>query len=352
VDRRLVSMALTTAGVVLVAAGLVVMLGIAPRYRTMSGSMTLTQRFEGALRTSIDLETLENTRSSRLAVQRTVEVTETDGGSALLSRETISRIPQGRLDRSVVHFALDRRSMECTDAYPEDWTATAGFWPRLGLMGIWPFQVTQRDYELWVDAYRATVPLRYAGEVEHSASGLIAYRFAASGEQQPMAAEEVEFLRLPTEIPTEQLRTLQDDPTANPVLRRMLPDVLETWQSQTVPVAYSWEFHTTYWVEPRTGVVLDLRTQQILRVGIAEEVVVATPLAALPAAQRAALEVVVEESSYEATDATIAAAVALVDERVSALQLFATILPIALVVAGLGLGTAGSIMLAKRRRSL
>jgi hypothetical protein len=352
VDRRLVSTTLTVIGIVLVAAGLVVMLGIAPGYRAMSGSMTLTQRFEGVLRTSVDLATLEDTRSSRLTVQSTVAVTETHGDSALLRQESTARIPQGRLDRTIVHYALDRRSMECTDDYPEQWGATTGFWPRLGLMGIWPYQVLQRDYELWVDAYRATVPLRYAGEVEHSASGLIAYRFAASGDQQPMAEEEVEFLDLPTEIATEQLQTLQDDPAANPVLRRMLPDVLETWQEETVPVGYSWEFHTTYWVEPRTGVVLDMRMQEILRVGIAEEVVVATPLAALPAAQRAALEVVVEESEYEASEATIAAAVSLVDERVSALRLFSTTLPIILVVVGLGVGTAGSVMLARRRRSL
>lgn len=351
-DRRLVSMALTVIGIVLVAAGLVVMLGIAPRYRTMSGSMTLTQRFEGALRTSVDPATFEETRSSRLTVQRTMDVTRTHGDSALLRQETVARIPQGRLDRTIVNYALDRKSMECTDDYPEEWGSTAGFWPRLGLMSIWPYEVAQRDYELWVDAYRATVPLRYAGEVEHSASGLIAYRFAASGEQQPMAEEEVEFLGLPMEIPTEQLQTLQDDPAANPVLRRMLPDVLETWQAETVPVDYSWEFHTTYWVEPRTGVVLDLRTRQILRVGIAEEVVVATPLADLPAVQRAALEVVVEETDYEATEATVAGAVTLVDERVSTLQLFSTTLPIILVVVGLGAGTAGSIMLARRRRSL
>lgn len=351
-DRRLVSMVLTTTGIVLVAAGLVIMLGIAPRFRTMSGSTNITHRFDGALRTSVDLATLESISSPRLTVQSITEVTETDGGSALLRRETIARIPQGRLRRSIVHFALDRRSMQCTDAYPEEWTSTAGFWPRLGLMGIWPFEVAQRDYDLWVDAYRATVPLRYAGEVEHSASGLIAYRFAASGDQQPMEDEEVDFLGLPTEIDTEQLRTLQENPDVNPVLRRMLPDVLETWQLATVPVDYSWEFHTTYWVEPRTGVVLDMRTQQILRVGIAEEVVVATPLAALPAAQRAALEVVVEESTFEATEATIAEAVGVVEQRVSALQLFGTTLPIVLVVAGLALGTTGSILTARRRRML
>ncbi|MBM3146800.1 MAG: DUF3068 domain-containing protein, partial [Actinobacteria bacterium] len=260
------------------------------------------------------------------------------------------QIPQGRLSRTVVHYALDRTTMLCTDSYPDPWATRAGFWPRLGLMALWPYAVARRDYELWVDAYGRAVPLRFAGEVEHARSARTAYRFTASGEQQPMSPDEIEFLRLPDTIDTERLQTLQDNPDVNPVLRRLLPDVLAVWPEETIPVAYSWEFHTTYWVEPRTGILLDMRTRNTLRVGVAEEVVTRTALGALPAAQRAALEVIVEDARYVSTEATIAAAVKQVDQTVAALELYATILPIVLVVAGLVVGTVGSLLVMRRSR--
>jgi len=351
VKHRLTSSILIGTGIVLVAAGLVVMLGIAPRYRTMQDSTTLTQRYEGTLRTSIDLTTLESLRSPRLNVQRSVSVLDIHGSAALLRDERVVRIPQGRLGRTVVHYALDRTTMLGTDSYPESWAETGGFWPRLGLMAVWPYDVARRDYELWVDAYRRTVPLRFAGEVEHARSSRTAYRFTASGDQQPMSPDEVEFLKLPDTIDTERLQTLQENPDVNPVLRRLLPDVLAAWPEETVPVAYSWEFHTTYWVEPRTGVLLDMRTRNTLRVGVAEEVVTRTALATLPAAQRAALEVVVEDASYVSTEATVAAAVNQVDQSVAALELYATILPIVLVALGLVVGTTGSLLVMRHRRA-
>ncbi|GEM_PF-3566966 len=349
--HRLTSSILIGTGIVLVTAGLVVMLGIAPRYRTMQDAMTLTQRYEGTLRTSIDVTTLESLRSPRLNVQRSVSVADTHGSTALVRDERVVRIPQGRLRRTVVHYALDRTTMLCTDSYPESWSRSSGFWPRLGLMALWPYDVARRDYELWVDAYRRAVPLRFAGEVEHARSARTAYRFTASGDQQPMSPDEVEFLKLPETIDTERLQTLQENPDVNPVLRRLLPDVLAAWTEETVPVAYSWEFHTTYWVEPRTGILLDMRTRNTLRVGVAEEVVTRTALATLPAAQRATLEVIVEDASYVSTEATVAAAVKQVDQSVAALELHATILPIVLVVTGLVVGTAGSLLVIRRRRA-
>lgn len=349
--RRLTRSILIGTGIALVAAGLVVLLGVAPRYRVVRDSTTVTQRFEGSLRMSIDVETLESISSPRLSVQRLTTTVDAHGGAALMRDETIARIPQGRLRRTIVHYAIDRSTTQCTDDYPEEWTETAGFWPRLGLMGSWPYNVTRADYELWVDAYRRTVPLRFAGEVVHAGSGLTAYRFTASGEQQPMSPDEVAFLRLPTEVPSERLQALQDNPDVNLVLRRLLPGVLDAWTDPTVPVAYSWEFHSTYWVEPRTGVLLDMRTRDYLRVGVAEEVVRVTPLATLPAAQRAALEIVVEESRFASTDASIADAVTLVDDRVAALELYATTLPIILVLLGLVAGTVGALLRTGGRRS-
>lgn len=348
--RRLTSSILIGTGIALVAAGLVVMLGVAPSFRTMNDAETVTQRYEGTLRASIDLGRLESLRSPRLTVQRLVSVSDTHGSTALMRDEMITRIPQGRLNRSVIHYALDRSSLQCTASYPESWARAGGFWPRLGLMGLWPYGVARKDYELWVDAYRRVVPLRFSGEVEHARSGLTAYRFTSSGDQQPMAQEQVEFLGLPTSVAVDSFRTLQDNPDVNPVLRRLLPDVLAAWTEATVPVAYSWEFHTTYWVEPRTGVLLDMRTRNTLRVGAAEEVVVTTPLADLPAAQRAALEVIVEESIFASTEATIADSLGQVDKRVATLRLYATTLPIVLVVLGLAIGTAGSALTLHRRR--
>lgn len=349
--RRLARTILIGTGVALVAAGLVILLGVAPRFRVVRDSTTISQRFEGTLRTSIDIETLESISSPRLSIQHFVRVVDTHGGIALIRDETVSRIPQGRLRRTVVHYAIDRSTAECTDDYPERWAATTGFWPRLGLVGMWPYDVDRADYALWVDAYRRTVPLRFAGEVVHAGTGLTAYRFTASGEQQPMSPEEIAFLKLPTEVPSERIRALQENPDVNLVLRRLLPGVLEAWTEPTVPVSYSWEFHSTYWVEPRTGVVLDMRSRDYLRVGVAEEVVRATPLLNLPAVQRAALEIVVEESQYASTDASIADAVALVDERLAALQLYATTLPIVLVVLGLAVGTTGALLRTGGRRS-
>jgi hypothetical protein len=348
-ERRLVGSVIIAVGALALLAGIVLMLGVAPRFRQLADDARWTERYEGRLRTNMDLQTMVSRGSNRLAVQRTIAVQDTSGGSALVRDELVTRTPQGRLSRSVTHYALDRATMAGTDEHPPEWNETANYWTRRGLVCGWPFDVNAGDYWGWVDPYRRAVPVRFVGEVVHADTGLTAYRYASSGMPQPVAQEEVAFLGLPTTISKELLLTVMDTSQANPVLRRLLPDVLAAWPGPGMPIAYSWEFHTQYWIEPRTGVVLDLRTRQILRVGLAEEVIVATPLATLPAVQRNALQFTVQEMDYESTEGTIAQAERTVDDRLWPLNLYGTILPIALVVGGLAVGTVGSLLVSWRR---
>jgi len=348
-EHRVVGSVIVAVGALMVVAGLVVLLGIAPSFRSLSSGEEWTQRYEGRIRTYIDLASLESLSGRRLTVQRTVKVQQTAGSAALVRDETVMRTPEGRLLRTVEHCALDRRTMEGTSDGLSSWEDTTGYWTRRGLVCGWPFDVRQGDYWIWVDAYRRAVPVRFVGVVEHADSGETAYRFAASGSQEAVTEEEVDYLGLPTIVPKTLLLALSDSGQMNPVLSRLLPDVLAAWPGPSLPVEYTWEFHTQYWVEPRTGVLLDMRTRQILRVGLADEVSIATPLATLPATQRNALQITVQDMEYEASAATIAASAQSIEHQLRPLSLYGTTLPTALVVAGLIVGTAGSLLVNWRR---
>jgi hypothetical protein len=348
-ERRTVGSVIIALGALLVLAGLVVLLGVAPRFRSLGGDARWTQRLEGRLTTAIDLRTLASTGGRRLSVQRTIRAEAADGGATLVREETVMRTPQSRFLRTVEHYAVDSLTMEGTPERPRSWERSAGFRTVRGLVCGWPFDVHQGDYWGWVDAYLRAVPIRFVGEVVHAESDQVSYRFASSSDQEPVAQDEVAFLGLPDTVSKTLWLQLGESPQMNPVLRRLLPDVLAAWPGPSLPVDYTWEFHTQYWVEPQTGVVLDMHTRQILRVGLADEVAVATPLATLPASQRNALTVTVQEMRYSSTDDSTAEAVRMVDARLWPLNLYGTILPIALIVGGLLVGTVGSLLLSWRR---
>jgi uncharacterized membrane protein len=65
--------------------------------------------------------------------------------------------------------------------------------------------------------------------------------------------------------------------------------------------------------------------------------------------QRNALTVTVREMDYACTEASIAEAVQMVHDRLWPLDLYGTIMPIALIVGGLLVGTLGSLLVSWRR---
>ncbi len=349
--RTHASVLLIAFGALLIVAGLVVMLAVAPQYRSVRKGDRYVQRFEGKVKRLVDPQTLEDLGSTSLVLDRAIRVEQISGAAALIHDERVLSTPDGRLSQTNVRYALGRMSMTCTEDHPAGWSSLEGFWPRRGLMDAWPFRVQQRDYWGWVDEYRSLLRLRFVGEVEHERSGLMAYRFASGSDRRPMAAAQVEFLGLPTSLAKEDVYRLVDLPQVNPVLQRLLPEVLDTWTGQTVPVEYSYEVHTQYWVEPQTGVLLDMSVRETIRLGLDDQVAALSALTGLTASQRAALQATLYDASIAATDTTVADARRHVTEKLRPVRLYGTYLPIALIVAGLAIAAVGGSLLTRHEHA-
>lgn len=344
-NRKLVGGVLLVLGIALVVVGIVLMGVIVPAMKQFPADVDTTRYYEGTMPVMFNPQTFEFMTNLDIELVRHFKTEDTDGDVALvLEEQTLSSGGQA-LQQFVKHHAIDRKTMEVADDFPAAWSETEGYWPRQGLVLGWPIDTEKRDYTGWSDDYRATVPLTFSGEVEHERAKIKTYYFTSSGGPMPIAAEHVASLGLPQGLPKDQFSALIEQTDLSDMIKRLLPTLLERLEGDTVPLAYYYEYEGEYWIEPKTGVLIDTKKHELRSVGLAEEAIAGSPLANLPEEQRAALRVTVSDFTYQATDASVEDAKKDAQDAQDQLQLFGTTLPIAAIVAGAVLGLIGLLLL-------
>jgi len=305
----------------------------APGNRMFPEDVDTTRVYDVSQLTLLDAATMQFLRfgegeTADLRIERNIKVEEVNEAGQMLVCETqILYNGETVLMQIVKRYALDRRTMEALAEPPEAWTQTEGYAPRQGLVIGWGLNgAAQQDYLGWSDDLRTTVPLVYVGEEEHN--GVNTYHFTATGELQPMAAEQVTALGLPAELPMEAIQALAagldiEDPTTRMFVTVFLPNLLEqavmdtqgVTEVTTVPMAYFYEYSGDYWVEPNTGVLIDVTRHERRAVGFPTEIMdhLAASITALnrdPAALNTLLPVTVSEMTYNASEQAITDAIA------------------------------------------
>ncbi len=252
-------------------------------------------------------------------ITRNVMVTGTDGDVATVNETATVTAPDGTvLIGTNATFDLDRRTME-------------GVGERDGLLIGWPIGTEQRDYTGWSTDLQDTVDLTFVGTEEHA--GIDTYVFSTDVSGQIVDPELLSLL--PASLPKAllpQVAAALDLPEA---LASRLPAILEALP-EDVPMQYAVQSNTTYWVEPTTGIVVDLDRVETRTIAFDVDGVPAIPLAD------------VFSISYTGEEASVAARVADATDKANQLQTFGTTVPVGLTVLGVVL--LGVAFLLGRRR--
>jgi hypothetical protein len=347
-NRRILGGILLGIGIVLVVAGLVLMLVIVPSMKQLPDDVDTTRTYIGTAPVIFDPATFQFMKDLNIDLTRHIQTEATNGGVELVKEEQ-SLSSQGQLIQKVLkRYAIDRKSMETTAQYPASWADLEGFWPREGLVIGWPIGTEKMDYRAWSDDYRATVTLIYEGEVVHDRAKINTYHFTSSSGPLPIDADYVKALGLPLEIPKEQFTALVGQTDLSAMIKNFLPLVLQQLPGDTVPLAYYYEYEGEYWIEPKTGVLIDTKKHELRKVGLPDEAIAGTPLANLPADQLAALRVPVSDFTYWGTDQSVQDAKKDAEDANSKITLYGSTLPIVAIVAGAVIGLVGVFLVLRK----
>jgi len=335
-------------GLVLVVAGLVVMLAIAPGMKKLPTDTNITRTYQGTMPVLFDPRTFKFTHDLPIAITRHFAVTQTSGNVALVKEERTMTSGGQAIQQVVNDYAVDRTTMLASPTYPDAWKSTPGFWPREGVVLSWPIGTKQQDYTGWSDDYRSTVPLKFAGVVTNPRSGTKTYLFTSSSGPRPIADAEVQALGLPTTLPKKLLTALVGQANLPPLVAQLLPSLLKSIPGDSVPLGYTYAYEGKYWIDPTTGIMIDTQKHELRKVGIADSVAAKTPLALLPESQKDQMRVPVSDYTYTTTDASVQDAKKEAKDKGGKLTLYGTTLPWIVIIVGAVLLVVGVVILVRK----
>lgn len=331
---RMRSTILMVSGVILIAAAAILKFAIVPSMAQFPDDVDTTRTYSGTVHQALNAQALAQGDLANLfltdipvEVSRHVTTEEVDGGQAIAREQATVTAPDGTvLQASDSYYAIDRSTMESVEPF-----SNADAVQREGLVIGWPIGTEARDYTGWSDTTQQTVTLEYLRSEEHE--GVEAYVFESSLENVPipdpsvlgdvptalpksLIGQLIPFLDLPEDVVAQFTASLAD-----------LPDPL--------PLSYLYTGDTTYWVEPATGMVIDIDRSETHTVAM--DVGIPVPVAA------------VWDWDYQQTDASVADAVTEAEDNASLLSIWGTWVPLAALVIGLALVGVGIVV---RQRSV
>lgn len=355
-NRKTIGGLLLVLGLLLIAAGVIVMFVIVPGMKQFPDDVDTTRHYDGTMPVLLNPASLEFMTDLAVDLERHFKTEEVDGDLALvLEEQTLST--QGQpLSQIVKRHAIDRKTMEFASDYPESWAEQAGLIPRQGLVLGWPIDSEKKDYDGWSDDYQSIVPLVFVEEQEHPRAGIDTYYYTSQSEAKPIVPLAVAAMGLPTELTHVQLAGLIGGLDITPMIAQALPLMIKQAEwPDPVPLSYVYEYTAEYWIEPVTGVLIDTHKTEIRSVGFSEELMTSLveqieglPIDVDPAIVGEFLPVTVFHLEYQATDESVQDAKDDAQDVKEQLSLYGTTLPVAGIVIGLVLGIAGAFMVMRK----
>ncbi|MCL4239089.1 MAG: DUF3068 domain-containing protein [Anaerolineae bacterium] len=353
-NRRATGFLIFLIGLVIIAAGLVLMLVIVPGMKQFPADVDTTRNYEGTMPVLLNAEALQFLTDIPVELTRHFKTEATDGDLALVLEEQTLASQGAPLLDMVKHHVIDRKTMEFVNDYPAKWADKEGLTERSGLVLGWPLDAEKRDYVGWSDDYQATVPLAFAGEEEHDRAKIKTYRYTSSSEPQPIHPDAVAAMGLPTELSHAQLGQMISGLDISPLVAAALPTLIKqaNWPDP-VPLTYGYGYEAEYWVEPVTGVLIDTHKVEIRSAGFSDELMASliekiSALGRTPEDVERLLPVTVFHLDYRATDQSVQDAKQDALDAKDRIALFGTTIPYVAIAAGAVLALLG-LALALRR---
>ncbi len=351
-NRKLSGGLLLVLGIVLIAAGLVVMFVIVPGMKQFPDDVDTTRLYEGTMPVMLNPATFEFMTDIEVDLERHFKAEEVDGDVALVLEDQLLSTQGQPLTQITKRHAIDRKSMMFVDDYPESWAEKEGFVEREGLVLGWPIDTEKKDYDGWSDDYQSIVPLVFVDEREHPRAEIDTYYFTSESGPQPIVPAAVEAMGLPPALTHEQIGGLVAGLDINPMVAQALPLLMTQAEwPDPVPLSYVYEYTGEYWIEPATGVLIDTHKVEIRKAGFSEDLMLSLagriaelPFDVDPAVMGELLPITVFYLDYQATDETVQDAKDDAQEVIDQLNLYGTTLPVAAIVIGLVLGIVGAFL--------
>lgn len=326
-------------GVLCLAAAALLRWVVVPNQARLASDENVTRQFEGTAKLLLNPQAL-TTGNLRAAVltntpvtaTRTVRTLATSGDSAQIEDARALTTGEGQAVGSTqAKYAVDRKTLEAVSDHPSDWQVTAA----QGLTVSWPIGAEKKDYTGWVQDTQATTPLTYLRE--ESRHGVTTYVYEANAEPAPIKDPQV-LGALPPALPVTTLEALSAALPLTPEIKNQLAQ-LRPQLTAPVPLTYTYEVRSTYWVEPTTGIVVDTERAEARKAGLSVQ---GRTIAAV-------LPVFDVETAYTPATATEAADDA--EDSKGALDLAGSTLPLVLLIAGILLLLAAVLVYLLSRRS-
>jgi hypothetical protein len=331
--KRILSIAVML-GLVLIAGAAVVRWTVAPSQAVLPSDTNTTTTYTGTAATLFNVNALNVPGAQVLlsnvpiTTTHTTKVLAAKGSNALISDSGKLNVNRSAVAGFDYRYAVNRTSMDRGRGYPNVVRQS-------GLTFNWPIRTAKHDYAGWVSDTRSTTRLHYAGTAQRG--GLSTYVFKTASSPAPVT-DPATLKQLPQSLPkatlVELAKGLKLSASQLGALQQILPSLPDP-----VPFSYSYAMKATYWVQPQSGEVVDLKETETrtLALKIGSAVVPVTP---------------VMDITYAAAPAQLATSVNKARHDGDLVTLVYVTLPLGLGIAGLVLVLAGAagIALSGRRR--
>ncbi len=337
--RRTTGIVLAVVGVLCLAAAAILTWVVVPNQAQLPANENTTRQFDGTAKLLLNPQAISSGNLSAalltnvpVKVDRNVKTLATSGGVAeVRDTRTLTTGTGQTVGRTEATYAVDRKTLEATTNHPSSWNVTNA----KGLTVSWPIGADKKDYTGWVQETQTTTPLKYLRE--ETKQGVSTYVYQATSESQPIKDPQV-LSQLPTALPVSALSALSAvmpmTPDVKATLARVLPRL-----TAPVPLNYTYQVQSTYWVEPKTGIVVDNQREDIRRAGITAAGQTMTGI--LP----------VFDVATAFTAQTVKNAASDAKDNKNKLQLYGTTLPLILLIVGVVLLAVGIALILLSRRA-
>jgi len=306
--RRSVRILFIGGGIALIALAFGLRFVLVPALKVLPADLNVVRTYEGRLATMLDPTTLTFYQDVPIRIERTVRTQRVEGDKALIYElAELRRQDDGTLIQSrETRYAVDRHTLLPIAGFGADW-------PREGLTINFPIGTRKQDYAGWNEDAQQIATARFVGEEERG--GLLTFVFHTQTGPDPIRDPFLLAL-LPVEIDKATLLDLMDQIPLTEVQRALAAQALPRLPDP-VPLNYVYISDLTLWVEPTTGMAVDLVKH--------EERLVA--LGPLPVAA-------IFEMDWRHTPETVADIVAEAKPLINQVRWFERILPLLTGIAG------------------
>lgn len=331
--------ALGVLGVLCLAAAAILKWVVTPNQAKLPSDQNTTRQYEGNAKILLNPQALSTGDLTKallvntpVKANRNAKVLAVDGNAAQMQdTRTLTTANGQTIGETQATYAVDRKTLEATPDHPSSWQVTAA----QGLTVSWPIGAEKQDYTGWVQETQATTPLKYLRQ--ETKQDLTTYVYQSSSAPAPIMDPQV-LKALPPALPVSTLTALSSalplPPDVKSQLEALLPQL-----TQPVPLSYTYQVTSTYWVEPTTGIVVDVHREEIRKAG----------LSAGGKTLAAVLPVYDVATAYTSTSASDAASDAKDDKNT--IDLVGTTLPLILLIVGILALLAALLVFLLSRRS-